>query len=190
MINTANGLKLPEVLEAEDRPEIELYRTGSRNDAAELQALIAPNWEYLHEFNHLSEAEPTVEAIEKATAKTVVAMAEGSEAQYLITFQKDLVGRVGLADINCEANTAKLSYWVGAQFQRQGIARAAASRLVRFGFKDLGLETIRVRVHRENKASESVARALGAHLTDLTDIETNKGRSIEYRRWELQAADE
>ena len=73
-----------------------------------------------------------------------------------------LLGSAGLSRFDVAQKIANLGYWVGAPFVGQGIAAAAAREAARFGFDDLGLQRILVRVLPDNHASLGVARKLGA----------------------------
>lgn len=178
------GLSYPDTLEIEGRPDMLLQLTGSC-ETRKLHALIEPNWAYLNKFQHLDEGAPTLEAVEATVAKVVSDMQAGTEVQYSTIANGEIVGRAGLSSIGCERGAARLGYWVGEQFQGHGYATAAAERIVRFGFEEIGLETVIVRIEGRNTKSERVARRLGAHLTERVEVETQKGRSIHYRRWEI-----
>lgn len=59
------------------------------------------------------------------------------------------------------AQSAKLGYWVGESFTRQGFARAAVKASIRFCFDELGLHRIEAAVQPDNHASIKVLEACG-----------------------------
>lgn len=73
-----------------------------------------------------------------------------------------LLGGVGLSDIDYATGSANLGYWVGTPFVGQGIASHAARQAARFGFDELALARIGLRVLPDNAASLAVARKMGA----------------------------
>ncbi len=73
-----------------------------------------------------------------------------------------LFGGVGLSQLDTEAGTANLGYWVGSPFVGHGYATTAAKLAARFGFDELKLRHIELRVLPDNHASLAVARKLGA----------------------------
>ncbi len=73
-----------------------------------------------------------------------------------------LLGGAGLNRLDIEHRSANLGYWVGAPFVGLGIATAAATQAVRFGFDELNLQRIEIRVLPNNHASLNVVRKLGA----------------------------
>lgn len=85
-----------------------------------------------------------------------------------------LLGSAGLSRLDIAQGIANLGYWVGAPFVGQGIATGTARQVVRFGFDDLGLRRILVRVLPGNHASLGVARKLGAkYETTVRDDTTH-----------------
>ena len=74
----------------------------------------------------------------------------------------ELLGCVGLSQINRLHRSANLGYWIGAAHQGQGLAAQAAAQVAAFGFGTLGLVRIEIVVAPENAASLRVAEKLGA----------------------------
>ena len=73
-----------------------------------------------------------------------------------------LLGGCGLYHIDRTSRCASLGYWVRSDATGQGIATAAARRLVRFGFEEFELARIEVVAAVENIASQRVAIKIGA----------------------------
>ncbi|EIL91781.1 MULTISPECIES: GNAT family N-acetyltransferase [Rhodanobacter] len=73
-----------------------------------------------------------------------------------------LLGATGLSQHNRLHRSANLGYWVRESCQRRGVAVAAARRVARFGFSQLGLVRIEIVILPDNLASHGVARSLGA----------------------------
>jgi RimJ/RimL family protein N-acetyltransferase len=73
-----------------------------------------------------------------------------------------LLGCAGLNLLDRVAGSANLGYWVGEAHRGRGVATAAAAQVAAFGFGELGLVRIGIRVLPENAASLRVAAKLGA----------------------------
>ncbi|PRX44339.1 RimJ/RimL family protein N-acetyltransferase [Prauserella shujinwangii] len=73
----------------------------------------------------------------------------------------DLLGEVGLKDLDPGAGTAEASVWVAPPARGRGVAVAAVEAALRFGFGGLGLREVRYRHHRDNRASATVAARCG-----------------------------
>jgi ribosomal-protein-serine acetyltransferase len=74
----------------------------------------------------------------------------------------DVVGGVGINQINARYRFANLGFWVRASRVRHGVAIAAARLAAKFGFRELGLSRLELVVLVDNIASRRVAEKLGA----------------------------
>jgi len=89
--------------------------------------------------------------------------AEGRELHLAITpaATGELVGAVGLSDLNNRHRHAELGYWVGVPYWGRGYCTEAARRLVRFAFDDLGLHRVIAHHFTRNPASGRVLAKVG-----------------------------
>lgn len=60
-------------------------------------------------------------------------------------------------------NTAELGYWIGKPYWGKGYCTEATSRLLQYGFEDLGVEAVYASHFVRNPASGRVMRKLGLH---------------------------
>ncbi len=101
-------------------------------------------------------------------ASTARQIAEGTAWHLAITGHEGtnevLVGVIGLA-IDRASRTGRLGYWVGRRFWGHGVATEAATRLVRWGLANLGIDRIAAAVATDNPASAAVLRRIGFHQT-------------------------
>lgn len=73
-----------------------------------------------------------------------------------------LIGACNLTHIERGvAQSAKLGYWIGQGYARNGFARAAVAAACQFSFETLGLHRIEAAVQPENEASIKVLEAVG-----------------------------
>jgi ribosomal-protein-serine acetyltransferase len=75
------------------------------------------------------------------------------------------VGGVGLSDYDRVRRSATLGYWTRQSRQRDGIAREAVTRVLRFGFEALRLSRIKVIIAVANLASRKVTERAGGCFT-------------------------
>ncbi len=66
----------------------------------------------------------------------------------------------------------EIGWWLAPDFWRQGLATEAARAALRFGFEQAGLEKIIAVTHRDNQASQRVARRLGFTFEQAIALET------------------
>ena len=97
-------------------------------------------------------------------AHSTQAWAARSAFPFAVVDQDDgtLVGGAGLDQLDPARRGANLGYWTGSAFTGRGIAREAARQAARFGFDEIGLQRIEIRVLPGNTGSLKVAEALGA----------------------------
>jgi [ribosomal protein S5]-alanine N-acetyltransferase len=72
-----------------------------------------------------------------------------------------LVGCVGLRDINVQQRQAELGFWIAVDCWGRGYAREAARAVLRFGFEMLDLNRICAHHMGRNPASGRVLQAIG-----------------------------
>ena len=73
----------------------------------------------------------------------------------------NLVGTIGLRDIDSEHSQAELGFWVALEYWGQGYATEAARAVVGFGFGQLGLNRIYAHHMVRNPASGRVLTKVG-----------------------------
>ena len=74
-----------------------------------------------------------------------------------------ILGGIGLTQINARHKYANLYYWVRTSRSGEGIASRAVSLAARFAFVEAGLARVEIVVAVENLASQRVAEKVGAH---------------------------
>ena len=89
----------------------------------------------------------------------------------------ELLGGVGLHQLEEDAARAEIGYWLGREFWGQGYATEAVNLFVRVAFVRLGLHRIEARVYPWNTASRGVARRCGFRFEGrLRDEARKNGR--------------
>ncbi|QSG02616.1 GNAT family N-acetyltransferase [Natranaeroarchaeum sulfidigenes] len=79
----------------------------------------------------------------------------------LMITDEDAVGTVGLNGIDTGNDRAELGYWVDPEHHRMGYGSDAASRIIEYGFQQLGLHRIEARVFEFNDASQALLESVG-----------------------------
>ncbi|HET6502340.1 MAG TPA: GNAT family N-acetyltransferase [Amycolatopsis sp.] len=89
---------------------------------------------------------------------------------------EQLLGEVGLKDLDLCAGTAEVTLWVHPFERRRGIAVTALGAALRFGTSTLGLREISYLYHADNVASAAVARRCGFRFIDT--LLSSDGRKL------------
>ncbi len=101
----------------------------------------------------------------KAKLSRFKKMISGHTAYPFHIFRADddrLIGACNITHVERNvAQSAKLGYWVGERYARQGFARASVSAATRFCFEQLGLHRIEAAVQADNLPSIKVLEASG-----------------------------
>jgi len=73
----------------------------------------------------------------------------------------ELIGTMGLGEINYEHCQAEMGFWIGVDWWGKGYATEAGQALVRFGFEELKLNRIYAHYMVKNPASGRVLEKIG-----------------------------
>ena len=72
-----------------------------------------------------------------------------------------IVGGIGTHPIDWLNQRVEIGYWLGQEFQGQGIVTNAARRMTTFLFDELALNRVEIRCAVENTKSSAIAKRLG-----------------------------
>ena len=90
---------------------------------------------------------------------------EGSRAGFaILNGEGAIVGFAGIFGLDDPGAEGEIGYLVAAEARGQGIAGRSVALLTRWGFDELGLERIELRIDSTNAASARVAERAGYHL--------------------------
>ncbi len=97
-------------------------------------------------------------------AKDFIAKNNPNEIALAITMkdnENEVIGGLGLHEINKTHKSAMLGYWVEEKMWGQGIIPEAATALLKYAFTELKLHRVWGKVFEENPASQKVMKKLG-----------------------------
>ena len=86
---------------------------------------------------------------------------EGSGAYTIINSEGKISGLIELQSINQTNNSSNIGYWLGAEFQGNGLITRAVQIILRYGFEDHSLNRIGLLAAVGNKKSRAVAERSG-----------------------------
>lgn len=75
-----------------------------------------------------------------------------------------IAGVLGLQRIDWDAGSGEFGYWLGAEFEGNGIMTRACRKFIAFAFEELDLNRIVIRCHPENTRSSAIPKRLGFTL--------------------------
>lgn len=145
-------------------------RPFAAGDAPALHAAVRASIRSLSSMFPWCSADYALADAEARVAACVAAWRDGTEYPFGIFAGGDgegaggerLLGCVGLNQLERAARSANLGYWIGEAHRGRGLATRAAAWAAAYGFGELGLARIEIRVLPDNVASLRVAAKLGA----------------------------
>jgi ribosomal-protein-alanine N-acetyltransferase len=87
-----------------------------------------------------------------------------ARADWAVTVNAAVVGRIGLKAIDLEEGMAEVAYWIVAEHRRNGYATSAVTVLSDWAFSDLGLHRLELTHSTRNQPSCGVAERAGYQL--------------------------
>lgn len=125
--------------------------------ASESAATVGPWLPWCHAGYSIAEAETWFESCERnfqwgLAHEFGIFAAEGGE----------LLGGVGINQLNREHNFGNVGYWVRETRQRCGIASKAVGIVAQYGFREIKLSRLEIVIAETNQASRRLAEKIGA----------------------------
>ena len=140
--------------------ELELRLLEERH-ADQLFALTESNREYLREWLPWLDGIRTVEEQKAFIRRSLERFARGGGFEAGIWCQGELVGEIGLQEINWAEHKASIGYWVSAESQGKGLVTRSCRVLLDHAFNELKLNRIEIEIDPENNRSRVIPERLG-----------------------------
>lgn len=105
----------------------------------------------------------------------------GLALDLVIETDGEVVGEIGLAEMDAARRTAEIGWWIAPRRRLQGLAGRSARLVTRWALSELDLDAIVARCHPGNPGSAGVARRAGF---------TPAGRVGDVELWRCTSSDE
>jgi ribosomal-protein-serine acetyltransferase len=136
-------------------------RLLERQDAEALWALTDASREHLRRWLPWLDTVRTPQDSESFIVRGLGQFAQGLGFQAGIWRQDALCGVCGLHEINWPNRQSSIGYWIGAQFEGQGLVTLACRAVLDEAFARYGLHRMELRAATGNVRSQAVASRLG-----------------------------
>ena len=124
--------------------------------------MIKANYQHLNQWLGWANEGLTFEKVENFYQTSMKKFAEnGDEIALQIIFKHEIVGGIGLHEINYQAKCGESGYWLAKEFNGKGIVTKAEAGLLDYAFKTLKLNRIAIKCAPENLKSRAVPERLG-----------------------------
>jgi ribosomal-protein-serine acetyltransferase len=146
------------ILPIDDELQLDLLQ---ERHAEELFALIEANRVHLREWLPWVDHETSVVDTKSFIRATLHQHEQNEGITTAVVFRQKLAGVVGLHKIDWTNRCATMGYWLGAEFQGQGIMTRACERMLEHSYTILKLHRIEIRCAVGNSRSCAIPRRLG-----------------------------
>ena len=103
---------------------------------------------------------------------------------------EELIGSIGLNDLDDSARKTEIGYWIAREEEGRGIITRACKALIEYAFDELGLNRVQIRCSTENSKSAAVPERLGFKREALLrQYEMIRGRLHDFYVYGLLAED-
>lgn len=133
------------------------------DDAEALFRLTMASKPYLREWLGWLDYTETVEDSRQNIEGRIKGLLEtgGYPKSFAIVYQDELAGTIGFNDIDRGIKCGTVGYWLGQDFQGKGIMSQALETVIDYGFRDLKLDKIEIRVATGNLKSRALPERFG-----------------------------
>lgn len=136
-------------------------RLMEEREAEELYLLVKRNWAHLRQWLSWIDDEASAEEIRIFIRQTLRRFQKLEGFQLGIRSHGQLAGVIGYELIDWPNRHGQLSYWLGAEFQGQGLVTSAARVLLDYAFEELALNRIDILCATGNQRSRAIPEHLG-----------------------------
>lgn len=116
--------------------------------------------DYLREWLPWLDTTTKLEDIIEFIKISLKGFAENNSLNTVILFKGKIVGVAGYNNINWSNKTAYIGYWLGEEFQGNGIMTKVAKALTNYAFSELNLNKVEIRAAVGNKKSRNIPERL------------------------------
>jgi ribosomal-protein-serine acetyltransferase len=112
--------------------------------------------------------------------------ARGKAVHCGISFDEQMIGYIGLTQINYELDKAQLRFLIAPKFEGRGIMHKVCAQMIAYSFDFLALQKLEMSIATEDLASRKACEALGFQLEGILKCADNiKGKLIDHARYGL-----
>lgn len=130
-------------------------------DAPDLFKLVDSSREHLRRWLPWLDDNKSVKDSESFIRSSLAQETSNNGFQAGIWHDGQLAGVIGLNGINWRDRQTMIGYWLGIEYQGQGIVTGACEALLKYAFEILGLNRVVIRAAEGNAKSIAVAKRLG-----------------------------
>ncbi|MDQ2720678.1 MAG: GNAT family N-acetyltransferase [Bacteroidota bacterium] len=124
--------------------------------ATELFVVIDTNRKHLSEFLPWVDNMKTEDSFKQYLKNCETLYKEKKEVSFIIIINDNPVGRIGLHHLNQQNKIGSIGYWIDKNAEGKGIITKSCLKLIDYGFQDINLNRIEIKVSIKNFKSQAI----------------------------------
>ena len=140
--------------------------------------LAEKDFDYLSEWLEWPRFCVTEAEFEKFVSESIAGFEAGESMSCAIKYKGTIAGTAGFNKIDRKLSRAEIGYWIGSEFQKNGIVTEVCRFLIAYAFENLKLNKVQMSVAVENKPSRAVCERLNMDLEGIITNEECIGEKI------------
>lgn len=145
-------------LKVDQEIELQLFE---RHHAVKLYQLVEENREHLREWMPWVDSMTTLYHFESIIPVWLNQFAENTALNVGIIFKGELVGSIGLHQMDWYNSTTSVGYYLSKKAEGHGVITRSVKALLNYAFFHLGLNRVEIRCGIKNKKSQAIPERLG-----------------------------
>ena len=141
----------------DDNIELEIT---SQKFAPQLFEIIDRNRKGFSEFLSWVEQIQSIDNITEYLKNSEQFNKEKKEISFIILFNKEAVGRIGIHHINLQNRLGAIGYWLDKAYEGKGIITKSCIKLINYGFQEANLNRIEIKACVTNYKSQAIPTRL------------------------------
>jgi ribosomal-protein-serine acetyltransferase len=129
--------------------------------AAKLLETVNANRHHLREWLPWVDHMLTVANFEKYIEQSEKRTADGQEIGYVIMEGEEIIGRIGIYNIDPQHRNCSFGYWLSTSHEGKGIITQSCKKLFYYCFGELEMNRIEIRCGIGNEKSAAIPKRLG-----------------------------
>lgn len=142
----------------DDKIRLELI---APNHAQGLFDLVNQNRTYLRQWLPWVDGTQAVDDTQQFIAICQQQYKKKGELSTIIFYEKQMVGIIGLQELNRMHQRVCIGYWLAAPFQGLGIMTKTCAYMVNYCFEELNMNRVEIRCASQNYKSQAIPKRLG-----------------------------
>ena len=136
-------------------------REFEHGDTQAVFEAVMANYEHLKGFMHWMSPDYSLQSAKDFVEQSIAGRADRKALGFGIFRKKKFIGSIGFVYFDWRAKKSEIGYWIARDEEGKGIVTEASRALIRFAFKELGLNRIEIRCSSVNERSSAIPKRLG-----------------------------